>query len=279
LADADQQEWAVKERNIRQSFLGEDSDERLRSFKVGLVGLGGGGSHIAQQLAHVGVGRYVTADGDVIEDKNLNRLIGGTAQDVVDQRAKGDIARRTILAINPDAQIEHIPGDWQSEAEKLRDCHVVFGGIDGFAARAELEAYCRRFLIPLIDIGMDVYELGGRFHISGQVIVSMPGAPCMRCMGFINDQRLAEEARKYGAAGGRPQVVWPNGVLASTAIGLAIALITPWSDTQPSSYLEYDSDAHLMRPSNVMKMLDKRPCPHYDNSSVGDPFYSRSIGN
>lgn len=269
----------MNERNIRQSFLGEDSDERLRNFKVGLVGLGGGGSHIAQQLAHVGVGRYVTADGDVIEDKNLNRLIGGTAQDVVDQRAKGDIARRTILAINPDAQIEHIPGNWQSEAEKLRDCHVVFGGIDGFAARVELEAYCRRFLIPLIDIGMDVYELGGRFHISGQVIVSMPGAPCMRCMGFINDQRLAEEARKYGAAGGRPQVVWPNGVLASTAIGLAIALITPWSDTQPSSYLEYDGDAHLMRPSNVMKLLDKRPCPHYDHSSVGDPFYSRSIGN
>ena len=101
----------------------------------------------------------------------------------------------------------------------------------------------------------------------------------MRCMGFVNDQRMAEGARKYGVAGGRPQVVWPNGVLASTAVGLAITLITPWSDVRPSSYLEYDGDTHLMRPSNVMKLLDTRPCPHYDPALVGDPFFARSIGH
>ena len=266
----------MKDRNLRQSFLGADSDQRLRHFRVALVGLGGGGSHVGQQLAHVGVGTFVTADGDIVEDKNLNRLIGATAQDVLDERPKGEIARRLIAGIDPDATIVHIPGNWQSDAEKLRDCHVVFGCIDGFAARAELEAYCRSFLIPLIDIGMDVHAHAGRFHISGQVILSMPGSHCMRCMGFITDERLAEEALLYGAAGGRAQVVWPNGVLASTAVGIAIGLVTPWSDTRPSAYLEYDGDHHLMRPSNIMKIIANRTCSHYDPDAVGDPFFARS---
>ena len=264
----------MNDRNIRQSFLGDDSDERFSHLRVGLVGLGGGGSHVAQQLAHVGIGSYLTADGDIVEDKNLNRLVGATAQDVVDEKPKGDIARRLILGIHPGANIVHIPGNWQQEAEKLRDCHIVFGCIDGYAARAELETYCRRFLVPLIDMGMDVHEIGSRFYISGQVILSMPGSHCMRCMGFITDQRLAEEARLYGAAGGRPQVVWPNGVLASTAVGIAIGLVTPWSDARPSAYLEYDGDQHLLRPSNVLKLIANRKCAHYDAESVGDPFFA-----
>lgn len=265
----------MKDRNLRQSFLGEDSDDLLHNFKVALVGLGGGGSHVGQQLAHAGVGNFVTADGDIVEDKNLNRLIGATAQDVIDELPKGEIARRLIAGINPKASIVHIPGNWQDDAAKLRDRHVVLAGIDGFAARAELEAYCRRFLIPLIDIGMDVHAHAGRFHIAGQVILSMPGSHCMRCMGFITDERLSREAQLYGAAGGRPQVVWPNGVLASAAVGISIGLATAWSNVRPSAYLEYDGDQHSLRPSNIMKIIANRPCRHYERDAVGDPFFAR----
>lgn len=271
----------MKDRNLRQSFLGPDSDARLHNFRVGVVGLGGGGSHVVQQLAHAGVGNFVTADGDIVEDKNLNRLIGATVQDVFDARPKGEIAGRLIAGINPAASIIHIPGNWQDAPEKLRDRHVVIGCIDGFSARAELEAYCRRFLIPFIDIGMDVHALAGRFHISGQVILSMPGSHCMRCMGFITEERLAQEAALYGAAGGRPQVVWPNGVLASTAVGIAISLMTPWTNAAHSACLEYDGDQHLLRPSNIMKLIANRRCSHYDADGVGDPFFTwnqQSIG-
>jgi hypothetical protein len=37
-------------------------------------------------------------------------------------------------------------------------------------------------------------------------------APCLRCCEFITDEQLEREAERYGAAGGDPQVVWPNGV-------------------------------------------------------------------
>lgn len=46
-------------------------------------------------------------------------------------------------------------------------------------------------------------------------------------MGDFSDEAL-EEVRNYVAAGGKPQVIWPNRVLASTAVGLFIQTVTPW---------------------------------------------------
>ena len=43
----------------RQSFLGANSETVLGRSKAALVGLGGGGSHIAQQLAHIGLGHFL----------------------------------------------------------------------------------------------------------------------------------------------------------------------------------------------------------------------------
>jgi hypothetical protein len=39
-------------------------------------------------------------------------------------------------------------------------------------------------------------------------------------MGLLTDEKLGGEAARYGNAGSRPQVVWPNGVLAPRPSGL-----------------------------------------------------------
>ncbi len=70
------------DRFSRQSFLGNGAEDALAAAKVAIVGLGGGGSHVAQQLAHVGFRHFKLFDGDLIEDSNLNRLVGGTEIDV-----------------------------------------------------------------------------------------------------------------------------------------------------------------------------------------------------
>ena len=104
-------------------------------------------------------------------------------------------------------------------------CDLVFGSVDTFAGRHELEVACRRYGIPYIDIGMDVYEVPGEPpRMAGQIILSMPGCACMWCLQFLDEEKLAREAQQYGDAGGRPQVVWPNGVLASTAVGTAASV-------------------------------------------------------
>ncbi len=58
----------------RQSFLPANSEAMLASIKVGVIGLCGGGSHIVQQLAHVGVLNYVVLDPDGMDKSNLKML-------------------------------------------------------------------------------------------------------------------------------------------------------------------------------------------------------------
>jgi hypothetical protein len=258
----------------RQSFLGPDSVDKLDALRIGVCGLGGGGSHVVQQSAHVGVGHQLLSDPDVAKDVNLNRLIGATVEDVEAERLKAEISRRLVHGLLPQAEVVMIAKTWQEEAALLRTCHIIFGCLDGYGERAQLEAFCRRFLIPLIDIGMDVHKLEQGYDISGQVILSMPGDHCMRCYGFITDAKLEAEARLYGDAGANPQVVWPNGVLASTAVGLAINLICPWNRPIGSTYLEYDGNRHTVIPSNRLQAVAGRPCRHYHAADVGDPFYS-----
>lgn len=225
----------------RQSFLGPNSQHQLATCVVAIAGLGGGGSHIAQQLAHLGFMNFVLFDRDAIEESNLNRLVGGTMQDVDDKRLKVEIARRVILGIRPSATVRAIADVWQNQAEALKGCDIVFGCVDGLDQRRQLEATTRRFLIPLIDIGMDVYRPpGGAPSISGQVILSMPGHACMTCIGFLHERGLAKEAAAYGDAGAHPQVVWSNGILASVAVGVAVDLITDWSQSlRGPVYLSY----------------------------------------
>lgn len=256
----------------RQSFLGAKSEQRLAEVTVGLVGLGGGNSHVAQQLAHVGICNFVLIDADLISLTNLNRLIGGTWWYVLKRTAKVAIMKRMILAINPKARVEIHRKQWQLAGDALKRCEVIVGGLDNVRGKDELDAFCRRFLIPYIDQGMDVHKLtGGHGHlVAGQVVLSEPGSPCLRCMGIVTDAALAEESRRYGAAGGRPQVVWSNGVLASLAVGLVVQLITPWSRrTRPGAYLSYDGNSGLVVEAERFRRWSAS-CTHYPPAAVGD---------
>ena len=259
----------------RQSFLGPDSDAILDQATIGIVGLGGGGSHIAQQTAHMGIGGYVNADPDVIEDTNTNRLIGGTLADVAVSLPKVAIAERLIRGLQAKAKLMSVQGNWQDAVDDLKRCDVIIGAVDGFREREQLERFARRHLIPYIDIGMDVHNLGKKgYLVSGQVILSMPGAPCMRCCGFITNERLEQEAKRYGAAGSRPQVVWSNGVLASTAVGLLTQVLTPWYQDPPSFvFLDYDGNKGTITRNARMELLKHHVCPHHPPDETGDPLF------
>lgn len=257
----------------RQSFLGEHSDEFLKATTAGVIGLGGGGSHLCQQLAHIGIGNYVIVDPQIIEDTNLNRLVGGTAADVEAETPKVDIARRLIHSIRPGAHIKAHQDDWQNVAESLRDCDVVFGCVDSYKGRNELERQVRRYLTPYIDFGMDVGRMGHDYNISGQIALSIPGGACLWCMGVLREQLLAEEAADYGNAGVRQQVVWPNGALASSAVGLFMSLILPWSPKRMPLLLEYDGNRGTIVPSLKLQYMPQT-CVHFSSDTdLGDPFW------
>lgn len=267
----------MSERYARQSFLGPRSEGIFKNCRVCIIGLGGGGSHIVQQLAHIGIGNFLVFDADHVEDSNLNRLVGATQADVASKTPKTVVATRLIQGINPNTSIKARPEKWQESAALLRDADVIFGCVDSFSERQQIETTARRYLIPYIDIGMDVHDLDNQFAISGQVILSMPGELCMKCTGFLRDDLLAREAADYGAAGSRPQVIWPNGVLASLAVGIFVQLVTPWHKNQRRLwYLEYDGNSQTVATSNRLVHLTGIVCNHFSSlEDLGDPFWVR----
>ncbi len=263
----------------RQSFLGDDAEEILRDVRVTIVGLGGGGSHIGQQLAHLGVGHYCLIDSDLIEASNLNRLVTATQADVDAKMPKVEIVERTIKGIRPYANVTIAKNKWQEVDALIKDSDLIFGCVDGYNQRKQLERAARQFLVPYLDIGMDVHRLAeDEFAVAGQAILSLPGEWCMTCMGFLTEEKLREEARRYGDAGVNPQVVWSNGILASAAVGIFVQLFAPWSSNRSKYvYLEYNGNDQTLKHSRIPSKIAPARCPHFDGSEdIGDPFFTAS---
>ncbi len=258
----------------RQSFLGGGLDIALAHARIGIVGLSGGGSHMVQQLAHIGFANYVLYDPQTIEDSNLHRLVGATKEDVRFESAKVAIAERAIRGLRPDARVQAVQDLWQNRPDPLRGCDIIFGCVDTFAARRELEMVSRRFRIPYIDIGMDVITVPNQPpRMAGQVILSAPDGPCMFCMGYLSDGLLTQEASRYGAVGGRPQVVWANGVLASSAIGMALDYLLAWTgQREPHRFLSFDGNTGTVQPDPRWLHRQTGACHHYTSSDLGDPI-------
>ena len=180
-----------------------------------------------------------------------------------------------IYGLQPHATVRGFACKWQEQPEPLRECQIVFGCVDSYKGREELEIACRRYLMHYIDIGMDVHGTDMPV-IGGQIIQSSPGGLCMRCVGFLTDEKLAQEAKRYGNVGARPQVVWPNGVLASTAVGLGVDLVTNWTRKQRThAYLVYDGNEGTISESFTLRQMRTLVCGHFDPTEVGDSILVR----
>lgn len=121
-------------------FLSHEEQTRLRNARVAIAGLGGTGGAQVHALARMGIGRFHLADPDIFELVNFNRQSGATVPNI--GRLKTEVARETILAINPEADIQTF------------DSGVGVGNIDTFLKGVDvvvdsLDFYCfeERFLL------------------------------------------------------------------------------------------------------------------------------------
>lgn len=77
--------------------------ERIRSFTVAIIGVGGVGSVAAEMLTRCGIGKLVLFDYDKVELANMNRLFYQPYQAGL---SKVSAAATTLATINPDVDIE-----------------------------------------------------------------------------------------------------------------------------------------------------------------------------
>ncbi len=165
-------------RYARQLVLrgfGPTAQEKLANGRVLIVGAGGLGSPAASYLAAAGVGTISLVDTDVVDVTNLHRQLLYTTPDV--GRAKLDVARERLLAINPQVVVH--THDTRLNAANAGSLvvghHVVIDATDNFPTRYAINDACLAHGIPF------VYGSVARFD--GQVSVfAAPGGPCYRCL-------------------------------------------------------------------------------------------------
>ena len=153
------------ERNI--PALTEEACNILRQKRVLVVGCGGLGGHIIDQLARIGVGFLRVVDGDVFEPSNLNRQL--LSEVPLLGVSKAQAAADRIARVNPDITVDAV-AEFMTEAnacELLRGCDVVMDALDNISSRRFLASACQEEGIP--------YVYGAIQGWVAQAGVSMPG--------------------------------------------------------------------------------------------------------
>ncbi len=254
----------------QELVIGQYGQDLLNNAVLGIVGLGGGGSHVVQQAAYAGFGTLVLIDHDRVEPTNMSRLAGAVIADV--GRCKTDVFSDLVHRIRQDLRVRTVTERFPSEAglQELRNSDLVVSCLDSLAARVELQKFSWRYLIPLVDIGMGtrLKKEDGPARaesVAGHVHVYLPGGPCMWCTGLLTTDKLAAESGGKGpeyveGAASPAQVVSINGVVASMAVTEAMQLVTGFIARDQSDFLRtYDAvkgDLYSLRPPF------RGSCPH-----------------
>jgi len=180
------------DRQIRA--FGEKGQQILQALKVGIVGVGGIGSLVAEQLARAGVRDFLLIDHDHVEESNVTRLFGATGRDV--GALKVSVIAKWLKKLGK-VKVRTIGKSVISQAVlmSLRDCDVIFSCVDNDRTRAILNRFAYQYLIPVIDHGTRLDGRQGRISASaGRVSVVGQGYSCLRCSHHIDSERIRAES-------------------------------------------------------------------------------------
>jgi molybdopterin/thiamine biosynthesis adenylyltransferase len=238
---------AVGERHDRQArMFGDVGQRRLRKAHVAVIGAGGGGSILVEQLAHLGVGTLTVVDYDVVGPENLSRIVGATADDARKRRKKVDVLAQLVARIDPGCRYIGIDGNLNdlAVAEQVLDCDFIFLATDTISSRLVFNAIVHRYLIPGVQIGAKI-EIGAGKQIEEIYVASRPVWPhtgCLQCNSLIpahvvqREQRTEEEARAQNYVGDTdvidPSVITLNAIAASLAATAFLLTTTGLADDE-----------------------------------------------
>ncbi|MCF6179155.1 MAG: HesA/MoeB/ThiF family protein [Geopsychrobacter sp.] len=150
-----------------QQMISTEQQLQLLQSKVAVVGCGGLGGYILEELARLGVGQIVAIDPDLFEESNLNRQLLSSLKLL--GTAKVDAAVARIAEINPVVRVCPIAEafDKKNGEKMLAAADLVIDAVDNIPARLDLAETCTQMNIPLVH-----GAIAGWF---GQVVTVFPG--------------------------------------------------------------------------------------------------------
>ena len=204
------------------SLTAKDQQALIKA-RVGIVGCGGLGGYIAEELARLGVGALVLIDGDTIEVSNLNRQIMTHEKNL--GQYKVEAAKERLAIVNSQTTVEGIPHYFSQEegANLLNETDLVFDGLDSAVVRIKLEATCHELGKPLVFA-----SIAGWFGLLG---CSFPGDFTVRQLFGRENQGIE---KKWGNPAFTPAV------LASLAVAEGVKILIGQEPALRYGWLQVD---------------------------------------
>jgi molybdopterin/thiamine biosynthesis adenylyltransferase len=266
--------------------LGAAGQTHLELQTVAVVGLGGTGSIAIEQLAHLGVRKFILVDPDRLETTNLNRVVGSGVADV--GRFKTDVAERLIETIAPNAEVRQVRGDVTRTniARELLSADFIFSCTDSHGSRAVIQQVAYQYLIPCIDVGSVIAARDGHIEgIHGRIQALAPGLPCFTCCGLLDseevrrDMMTVEERRRdpyiLGAHEPAPSVVSINATVTSLAMTMFLAMMV--GVPSEGRHVLYNARPPTLKSVSVSRNPDCYICSSRGALAKGDrqPLFTR----
>ncbi len=152
-------------RNVKT--LSIEENDSLKDFKVCVVGCGGLGGYIIEELGRLGIGSITAVDGDAFDESNLNRQLLSEMDNLGCSKAKA--AKERMARVNP--QITVIPIQQRLTADNgleiIKGHDAIVDALDNIESRIVLEELAESAGIPLVH-----GAIAGWF---GQVTTVFPG--------------------------------------------------------------------------------------------------------
>lgn len=169
------EEFLYYSKQVSLQDIGIHGQQKLNAARVVCIGAGGLGCPALQYLAAMGIGNILIVDGDRVDYSNLHRQILYTPDDI--GLNKATIAKKRLLAINPNIKIETIISMLTIDnAESIISAaDIVIDCSDNFATRYLVNDVCRMLSTPY------VYAAITEFDGSISVFCTEDG-PCYRCL-------------------------------------------------------------------------------------------------
>ena len=141
-----------RERTKRQKLIQGWDQEIIKNSTVFIAGVGALGCEVGKDLALSGIGKLVLCDMDKIETSNLSRQMLFYKGD--EGRFKAEVAAERLELMNPfmDVEIFTIPLQ-QIPMDKYKECQIIIAALDNVQARMDLNKFCLKLGIPMIEAG------------------------------------------------------------------------------------------------------------------------------
>jgi len=253
----------------------------LKSLRIGIVGLGGTGSVVLQELAHLGVSDFLLLDPDVAEESNLNRLIGASPLNV--GTPKVEIAKHLAESINPSVRIDAKQESVLKArtARLLADTDFVFCCTDSHGSRAVLNQFAFQYLVPMIDMGVVIAVAKAEVtHVAARTQMLAPGLACLVCGNLLDPEEIRRDlltdferqADPYilGNAQPAPAVISLNATIASLAITMFLNACTRIPGS--ARFLNYNAMTGVTRPASCEQHPSCIVCSFYGAIARADEW-------